>query len=47
MCEKGVTNMHFTLPALCITATLLLAFAGFVDKQRVWRVLGMGWRELV
>lgn len=40
--------MHFTLPALCITATLLLAFAGFVGKQRVWRVWsvecgGRGW----
>jgi hypothetical protein len=27
-----MTNMHFKLPALCVTATLLLAFAGFVGE---------------
>lgn len=27
-----MTDMHFKLPALCITATLLLAFAGFVGE---------------
>lgn len=30
-----MTDMHFKLPALCITATLLLAFAGFVGEYFV------------
>jgi hypothetical protein len=37
-----MTNMHFKLPALCITATLLLAFAGFVGKLVCRAPWGMG-----
>jgi hypothetical protein len=42
-----MTNMHFKLPALCITATLLLAFAGFVGESVRGNGRGEGTRAYV